>query len=137
MARFHGSGVFLLFRTPPGRRLRQSNVSEGQLRSQRNQLVQRVLSENLIDPLAITGHWRRDQHGVGCGMQLEMFLRMRQCIMRDKRCDVRKLGGFGFQKFLSRRRIKEKVADGDGCSRGKPSFLHPENLPSVDLDDGA
>src|ERR1700683_385185 len=47
---------------------------------------------------------------------------------------MRKLGGLSLQEFLSRRRIKEQVADGDRSPRRQPSFFHFENLAAIDFD---
>ena len=76
-------------------------------RRDRDQLIQRFFAEDLVDALAVSGDRRRDQHGVGRGVQLEMLLGMRQGVVRDQRRDVRKLGGLGFQKFLARRGVEE------------------------------
>ena len=48
-----------------------------------------------------------------------------------------KLGGFGFQEFLSCRRVEKKIADGDRCSWRKAGLFYFENLAAVDFDDGA
>ena len=87
----------------PRRRLGQADALEGLQGGHGNQLVQRLFAEDLIDALAVSRHRRRDQHGVGGGVQLEMLFRMRQRVVRDQRRDVRQLGGLGLQKFLSRR----------------------------------
>ena len=108
-----GSPVVFNFFAAPGRRLRQADAFQRLQRGDGNQLVENFLAENLVHALAVSRDRRRHQHGVGGGVQLEMLVGMRQRVVRHQRCDVRQLGGFGFQKFLARRNIEEKIADGD------------------------
>ncbi len=91
-------------------------------------------AENLVHPLAVTRDRRRHQHGVGGRVQFEMLVGMGQRVVRDQRCDVRKLGGLGFQEFLARRDIEEEIADGNAGSGRQAGFFHLEDLAAVDFD---
>ena len=118
----------------PGRRLRQADAFQRLHRGNGNQLVEDFLAENLVHALAVSRNRRRHQHGVGGGMQFEMLVGMGQRVVRHQRCDMRKLGGFRFEKFLARRNIEEEIADRDRCSGRQAGFFHFENLAAVDLD---
>ena len=108
---------------PPRWRLRQTDTLQGLHRRERNQLVERLASKHLVYALAMTSHGRRDQQRIRRRVQFEMLLRMRQRIVRYQRCDVRKLGRLRSQKFLARRRIKEKIANRDRSSRAAAPLL--------------
>ena len=114
--------------------MRQSDALQRLHGGNGNQLVENFLAENLVHALAVARDRRRHQHGVSGGVQFEMLAGMGQRIMGYKRCDMRKLGGFGFQKFLARRNIEEQITDRDGSSRRQSSFFHLENLAAVDFD---
>src|SRR6266446_712581 len=70
-ARISGSIAILVFLAPPRRRLWKTDARQGQLRSYGNELIENILSKDLINALAVTRHRRRNQHRVGCRMQLE------------------------------------------------------------------
>src|SRR6266700_3753649 len=127
------TAVLVFFFAPPGRRLRQSDVSQWQFRRDRDQLVERLLSEYLIYAFAVAGYGRCNQHGIGGGMQLKMLIGMGQRIVRDQRSNMRQLSGFRLQEFFSSGSIKEEIADSDGCSRRKSSFFHAKNFPAIDF----
>src|SRR6266496_1479314 len=103
--------VFIFLFAPPGRRLRKPHMRQRQLGSDRNKLVQYILSENLIHALAASRDRRRYQDGVSRGMEFEMPVRMRQRIMRDQGCDMGELRRFGFQELLACWGIEEKIAN--------------------------
>ena len=50
--------------------------------------------EDLVHTLAMTGHGRGHQQGIGRRVQLEMLLRMRQRVVGYERNDVREFGRF-------------------------------------------
>ena len=79
---------------PPRRRLRQSDAFQGLHCRQRNQLVEGLASKNLVHTLAVTGHGRGYQQGIGRRVQLEMLLRMRQRVVGYERNDVGEFGRF-------------------------------------------
>ena len=126
--------IFASFFPPPGRRLRQSHPLQRLPRSHGNQLVERFLAEYLIHALAVSRYRRRDQHGIGRRMQLEMFVGMGQRIVCDQRGNVRQLGRLRLQEFLPRRSIEEKIAHGNRRSLWQPGFFDPRNLPAVYFD---
>src|SRR4029077_15908898 len=87
---FGGSSVFFsLSFTQPGWRLRKPDMRQRQFRRDRNQLVEHILSEDLVNPFAVTRNRWRHQHCVGGRMQFEVFVRMRQRMMRDQGSDMR------------------------------------------------
>src|SRR5215469_11466636 len=64
-----GNGCVLLFiiflrLAAPRLRLRQSGVHERQQGTERDQLVERLLAENLVDALRVVSYRRRDKHCV-------------------------------------------------------------------------
>ena len=122
---------------PPGRRLRQSHVRQRKFGGNGEQLIEYFFSEDLIDAFAVSGDGRGDENGISRGMQLKMFIGMRESVMCDQGGDVRKFGGFRLQEFLACRGIKEEIANRDGCSGGKPNFFHAKNLSAINLDDGS
>ena len=127
----------VFFFASPWRRLWKANVSERQFRSDGNELLQNILAEDLINALTAAGDWRRDQYGVRRRVQFKMLIRMRQCIVRDQRRNMRKLGGLRLQKLFARRNIKEEIADGNGSPRGKAGLFHAKNLASGNFDQRA
>ena len=65
-----GIGLVLLFiiflhLAAPRRRLRQSGVNERQQGAERDELVERLLAEDLVDALRMVSYRRRDKHCVG------------------------------------------------------------------------
>ena len=84
LAKPRGTTFFLLFCSAPGWRLRQANVFERLHRGHRNHLFESFFTEHLVHTLAVIRHRRRNQQGVGCRMQLEMFVRMSQRVMRHQ-----------------------------------------------------
>ena len=125
---------FIFRIAPPGRRLRQPHTFQRLHRGQRNQLLERFLSKNLVHALPMSSHRWGDQQCIGRRMQLEMFFRMRQSIMRHQRRDVRQFGRFRLQKFLPCRRVKEKITHRNRSPQRQPSFFHADHLPAIDLD---
>ena len=123
--------------TPPRRRLRQADTLQWLQRRQRDQLVEDLASENLVHALAMTGHGRRHQQGIGRRVQLEMHLRMRQRIVGYERCDVRQFGRFRSQKLLARWRIEEEIANRDRSSKRQARFFDADYFAAVDFEDGA
>src|SRR5271165_5749471 len=97
----------ILWLATPRWRLRQSDAIERQQRAEGDELVERLLAEHLIDALRVVGDGRRDEHGVGGGVQFPVHLGMRQRVVRDQRSDVRQLGGFGLQELAARRDVEE------------------------------
>ena len=67
-------------------------------------------------------------------MQLEMFLRMRQRIMRHQRSNVRQFGRLRLQELFPRRSIKERSRIVIEVPSGQARFFHPRHLAAVDLD---
>ena len=124
------------FFAAPGRRLRQADAFERLHRGYRDQLVENFFAEDLVDALAVARNRRGDQHGVRGRVQFEMLVGMSQGVVRHQRCDVRKFGGFSLEKFLSRRDIKEEVADRDRRPGRQACFFHFEDLAAVDFDHG-
>ena len=68
-------------------------------------------------------------------MQFEVLVGMGEGVVRHQRCDMRKLGGFGFEELLARGGIEKEIANCDGGADGQPSFLDFEDFPAIDLDD--
>ena len=114
--------------------MRQSDTLQWLHRRQRDQLLKGLASKHLVDALAMAGHGRRHQQGIGGGVQFEMLLRMRQRVMGYERCDVGKLGGLRSQKLFTRRRIKEEVANRDRGSQRQPGFFHADDLTAVNFE---
>ena len=75
LAGIPGLGSFRRF-PPPRRRLRQANVFERLRGRHRDQLIQGFFSKYLVHPFAVSRHGRRNQPGVGHGMQFKMLSRM-------------------------------------------------------------
>ena len=115
----------------------QAYAREGLHGREWNQLVKGFLAKDLIDALAVSRHRRSYQHGIGGGMQFEMLFGMGQRIVRDQRCDVRELGGFGLEELLARGSIEEEVAHGDGRSFGQAGFFDAGDFAAIDLDNGS
>src|SRR5271157_4323896 len=73
-ARFLSSlRVFVLRLAAPRRRLRKANMDERQQRTEGNELIERLLAEDLVDALRVIGHGRSDEHGVGGGVKLPVY----------------------------------------------------------------
>src|SRR6185369_4233158 len=75
--------ILILF-LDPRRRLRQTDSLEGNSRRQRNQLLERIFAENLVNTVAIACHRSCDEHRVRRVMQLPMLVRMRECVVRNQ-----------------------------------------------------
>src|SRR5438552_8246608 len=131
------AGVTLLLFPPPRWGLRQADSFKRLQGGDGNQLIQNLFSEDLVNALAAIGHRRRNQNCIGGRVQLEMLIGMRQGVMGDERSDVGKFGRFGFEKFLPRRRIKEKIAHRNRSAFGQASFFDAQNLAAVNLKHGS
>src|SRR5580658_9624422 len=70
-------------------------------------------------------------------MQLEMLLRMCESIMRYQRRYMGQLGGFRFEKLLTRRRIEEKIANGYGSPQRQSGLFDADYFAAVNLKDGS
>src|SRR5437588_669253 len=57
-------------------------------------------------------------------MQFEMLIGMSKGVMCDQSRDVRQLGRFGFQKFLSRRNVEEEITHSNHGPGRNSSFFH-------------
>ena len=112
-------------------------MRQRQFRRDGNQLIENVLTKNLIDAVAVACDRRRYQHGIRSRVQFKVLLRMRQRVVGDQRRDMRQLRRFGFQEFFSGRSIKEEVANGDRSSCRKPRFIDAKYFAARNLDDGA
>ena len=79
LSRIHRPGLlfFILVLARPGRRLRKSNALQRHLRRNRQQRIECVFSDDLIDALRVARHGRSDDHGIHGRMQFEVHLRMR------------------------------------------------------------
>ena len=131
---FTGSSRFFHFAAAPRRRLRQPDALQRQQCAHRNQLVERLLAEDLIDALRMVCHRRRNQHGIRGRVQLPMHFGMRQRVMRHQRRDVRQLGRFSLQKLTSRRNVEEQIAHRDAGSQRQPGFFDGKNFAAGNLD---
>src|SRR5580693_7215548 len=129
--------IFLLFLASPRRRLGQAYALARLHGCERDQLVEGLFAEDLIDALAVSRYWRGYQHGVGGGMQFKMFFGMGQRVMRYQRGDVGEFGRFGFQEFLARGGIEEEIAHCDGRALRKSGFFDARHLAAVDFEDGS
>src|SRR5437899_6652330 len=129
--------AFLFLPSPPRWGLRQADSFKRLQGGDGNQLIQNLFSEDLVNALAAIGHRRRNQNCIGGRVQLEMLIGMRQGVMGDERSDVGKFGRFGFEKFLPRRRIKEKIAHRNRSAFGQASFFDAQNLAAVNLKHGS
>jgi hypothetical protein len=89
-------------------------VIEAALGGHGKKLVEGIAAEDLVNALGgLTDRWRYEQ-GVGSRVELEVHFRMGECVMRNERCYMRELSGFGAEKFAAGRGVEEEVADGDG-----------------------
>src|ERR1022692_4551669 len=61
---------------------------------------------------------------------------MRQRIVGDQRCDVRKLGRLRLQEFLAGGRVKEQITNCYRSSRRESGFVYFENLAAIDFNHG-
>ena len=131
------SPMFIAEIAPPWRRLREANPLQRYLRGQRNQLIERLFAENLVNTLRMRGDRRSHQHCVGCRVQLPMHLRMSQRVVRYQRGNVRKFGGLRFQKLPARRGIEKKIANADRSSCRQACFFDGQNAAACNLHHGA
>ena len=105
----------VFFVTTPGRGLRESNAFEGQQGRDGKKLLKNIFSKNLVETLAMSSDRSGDEQSIGRGVQLKMLIGMSQGVMCHQRCDMREFRRFCLEKFLSRRRIEEKIAHSDRC----------------------
>jgi hypothetical protein len=131
-----GIGRGVVFIALPRRRLGQSGAVEGSLGCHGDELVEGVAAEDLVDALGGLRDRRRDEQGVGRGVQLEMLLGMGERVMCNQCCYMRELGGFGLEEFAAGRSVEEEIADRDGGSGGKAGVFDAIDFSADDFDAG-
>ncbi len=86
---FAWGGGLIILRATPWRRLGNSNALQICFGSDTNQLIQHFTSEHLVQAVGVAGDRHSRKQVVRRGMQFEVFVRMRECVVRYQRSDVR------------------------------------------------
>ena len=120
----------------PGGRLGQSGVGEVGLGGSGEHEAKGVLAEDLEEPLAVVGHGRSDQQGLGGGVEFEVAGGMGEGVVGDKSGDVREFGLLRLEELAAGGGVEEEVADGEGGTGRQAGVFDAEDVAAGDLDEG-
>src|SRR4051794_17009153 len=123
----------VIFASPPWWRLGNSSSLQVSFCCNGNELIERVAPKDLVKPLGMLRHWRRSQHVERRRVQLEVLIRMRQCVVGHERGNVRELSRFRSQELLSCRNVEEEIANADRGADRYAGLFHFEQLAARDL----
>src|SRR5215467_619730 len=97
----------------PWRRLRQADSLQLDLGCSRNQLIECVPAEDLVNAIRVLCDWRRDQNRIRRRVQLKVLVWMSKRVMSYEGCDMRQLCRLRLQEFSSRWSVEEEVSNGN------------------------
>ena len=132
-----GFGLFVVGGTLPGGWLGDTGVGEVELGGNGDEALKGFAAEYLEEALAGVEDRRCDEESLRGRVQLEVFLRVREGVVRDERGDVAELGGLATEEFAAGGGVEEEVADGDGGAGRQAGIFDAEDIAAGDLEAGA